>query len=740
MNRETLIQPAHLARQALVYVRQSTTKQLALNQESTRRQYQLSETALRFGWPQPRIQVIDEDLGLSGASSTQRTGFQRLVATISLGEVGIVLVTEVSRLSRLNSDWHRVLELCAVFETLIADEDGLYDPRDPNDRLLLGLKGTLFSAELHILRARMRGGLLNKARRGALALRLPVGYRRLGDSSVVQDPDDQVRLTLQTLFSQFALLKTARAVQRYFRDHRLQMPRYIQSGPDAGRLVWVRPTYQMFQQVLTNPAYAGIFVYGRRVQQVQPGVPPQISSHRRLIEEWEIVVPEVYPGYISEAQYYANREVLRTNLYNFTKRQPGAPREGPGLLVGIIICGRCGRRMTPSYGSDYRLYVCRRDQVTYTTPQCQSFPQRYLDQALEELFFAAIQPAQLETILTALAALETERQSLDRQWQLKLERARYAVGLAQRQYDAVDPENRLVARELESRWNSALGELQALEQDYAAARRVELAPLTADEQAAVRQLAEDLPAVWAAETTTMAERKRLLRLAVQEVTVRVRAEQSRTADVTVLWSGGVTTQHEVICPPTGWHCVTEASLLARLRELAQRLPDYEIAEELNREGVTTQTGKVWTAGRVGSIRKQHQIPTACPLDPGAGPTRGDGRITTAEAARRLGVSPALIHVWIHQGVLASEQRTVMSYQWVELTETDVGRLDGQRDWSCFPSVREVMRATGLGREEVWAEVRAGAYVAYRQAAGRRWEWRLQQVRPPTAAKTDPGVG
>lgn len=740
MNRETLIQPAHLARQALVYVRQSTTRQLALHQESTRRQYQLTETAVRFGWPEPRIQVIDADLGLSGASSTQRTGFQRLVATISLGEVGIVLVTEVSRLSRLNSDWHRVIELCAVFETLIADEDGLYDPRDPNDRLLLGLKGTLFSAELHILRARMRGGLLNKARRGALALRLPVGYRRLGDGSVVQDPDDQVRLTLQTLFTQFALLKTARAVQRYFRDQQLQMPRYIQSGPDAGRLIWVRPTYQMFQQVLTNPAYAGIFVYGRRVQQIQPGVPPQLSSHRRLIEEWEIVVPEVYPGYISEAQYYANRESLRANLYNFTKRQPGAPREGAGLLVGIIVCGRCGRRMTPSYGNDYHAYVCRRDQVTYDTPQCQSFPQRYLDQALADVFFAAIQPAQLETILSALAALETERQTLDRQWQLKLERARYAVQLAQRQYDAVDPENRLVARELETRWNTALGDFQALEQDYAAARRVELAPLTADEQAAVRRLAEDLPAVWAAETTTMADRKRLLRLAVQEVTVAVRAEQTRTADVTVLWSGGVTTQHEVICPPAGWHCVTDARLLARLRELAQCLPDYAIADLLNGEGVTTQTGKAWSAGRVGSIRKQHQIPTACPLDPGAGPTRGDGRITTAEAARRLGVSPALIHVWIHQGVLASAQRTVMSYQWVELTETDVARLDGRRDWSCFPSVREVMRATGRGRKEVWAAVRAGAYVAYRHAAGRRCEWRLQQVRPPTAAKTDPGVG
>lgn len=269
---------------------------------------------------------------------------------------------------------------------------------------------------------------------------------------------------------------------------------------------------------------------------------------------------------------------------------------------------------------------------------------------------------------------------------------------------------------------------------------MELAPLTRDEQAAVRRLAEDLPAVWAAETTTMADRKRLLRLAVQEVTVTVRSEQRRSAEVTVLWSGGVTTQHEVVCPPTGWHCVTDAALVERLRELAQRLPDYQIAELLNAEGVTTQTGKPWTAARVASIRKQHQIATACPLDPGAGPTRGDGRITTTEAARRLGVSPALIHVWIQQGALASAQRTAQSYRWVELSEADVARLDGQHDWSCFPAVREVMRATGLGREAVWAEVRAGKYVAYRHPVGRCWEWRLQQIRPHITADQAPGVG
>jgi DNA invertase Pin-like site-specific DNA recombinase len=328
MSHAATIQPHHLTRIAVVYVRQSSPKQLLQHQESTRRQYQLADRAVELGWPQPRIVVIDDDLGLSGASSAERRGFQRLVASITLGEVGLVLVTEVSRLSRLNSDWHRVLELCAVCDTLIADDEGVYDPRDPNARLVLGLKGTLFAAELHILHARMRNGLLNKARRGALALRLPVGYRRLHDGSVVLDPDEQVRTTLQTLFTQFAHLKNARAVQRYFLVHGLQMPRYIQTGLDYGRVVWVRPTYQMIQQVLTSPVYAGIFVYGRRIQQIQPGDPPTTLLHRLPQDKWEIVVPGVYPAYISEEEYYANRETLRRNLYNFVQRCPGPHARG----------------------------------------------------------------------------------------------------------------------------------------------------------------------------------------------------------------------------------------------------------------------------------------------------------------------------------------------------------------------------------------------------------------------------
>jgi DNA invertase Pin-like site-specific DNA recombinase len=732
------ILPQHRQRQALVYVRQSTTKQLAVNQESTRRQYQLAERAQALGWPAPRVAVIDDDLGLSGTTSQPRAGFQRLVSAIGLGEVGAVFVTEVSRLSRLNSDWHRVIELCAVFDTLIADEDGLYDPADPNDRLVLGLKGTLFAAELHILRARMRGGLLNKARRGALALRLPVGYRRLPDGTVVQEPDEAVRGVLTTIFAQFQQLGSARAVQRYLQAHGLQMPRHRQTGPDTGRIHWVAPTYQMVQMVLHSPVYAGLFVYGRRREVVAPGDPPQVTTHRVPVDEWAIVVPGVYPAYLAEDQYRANRRRLWDNQYNFVKRRRGAVREGPGLLVGVLVCGRCGGRLTPTYSTAHHAYVCRRATATYGTPTCQSFPQRDLDQLVADAFLAAVQPAALETLLAALAAHEAERLALARHWAQRLERARYEAARAQRQYDACEPENRLVARTLETRWNAALAVVAQLEQEHAAAQRASLAPLTAAEQTAARALSADLPSVWAAPTTTAADRKRLLRLVIQEVTVTV-APVGRRAAVTIRWSGGAATAHTVTRPPVGWHCTTDPATVARLQEQAQHLPDHQIADELNAAGVRTQTGKRWTHQRVASIRKQHAIPTACPVGTAVRAVRGDGCMPVALAAERLSVSRSLVHVWVGLGALVGEQRVAASKRWVRLTAADAARLDGKHDWSRFPTLRQVMRQTGQSRMAVWARIRAGEYVAYRHPTRQRWEWRVQVGQGALSAEPPPGV-
>jgi DNA invertase Pin-like site-specific DNA recombinase len=725
------IEPHHLRLRAVVYVRQSTPRQVQHNQESTRRQYQLAERARQMGWSAPQVDVIDDDLGLSGASSHARSGFQRLVAAIGLGEVGLVLVTEVSRLSRLNSDWHRVIELCAVFRTLIADEDGIYSPQDPNDRLLLGVKGTLFAAELHILRARMRGNLLNKARRGELALRLPVGYRRLGDGTVVLDPDDAVRETLAQVFERFALLRNGRAVQRSLAERGIRMPRLIQQGAETGRILWVRPTYQMIQQVLTSPVYAGVFVYGRRKQEVSPGEPPSVAARRRPMEEWDIVVPDVYPAYLSYDQFLLNRRYLQDNLYNFAAKGHGAPREGGALLQGLVVCGRCGRRMSVSHGSHYLRYQCRRAQADYGTSLCQAFPTSHLDHAAGELFLEAVRPAAIDTTLAALALLERERQALDRHWQLRLERARYEVGRAERQYDAIEPENRLVARTLETRWNAALQALDQLEQEYAAVRRTELLPLDEAGQHAVRQLAGDLPALWRAGTTTDLDRKRLLRLVVTEVVLTVRSGERR-AEAVLVWSGGAMTRHDVRCPPLGEQGRTEAKVIARLRALAQGHPDHQIAMQFNAEGLRTRTGKEWTYARVHSMRKQHGIATSCPLHTCSSEPRADGLMPVKAAAQRLGVSSSLVHVWVRHGVIGYDQRQSASRIWVRMSGDDLARLDGSSPIALnLPSLTEVMRAERLSRDALWDRVRSGEYQAFRVQQGRCWAWRLQRSAPST---------
>jgi hypothetical protein len=603
-----------------------------------------------------------------------------------------------------------------------------YDPQDPNDRLLLGVKGTLFAAELHILRARMRGNLLNKARRGELALRLPVGYRRLGDGTVVLDPEEQVRQTITRILERFSVLRNARAVQREFNAQCLRMPRLIQSGAESGRLVWVKPTYQMIQQVLTSPVYAGMFVYGRRKLEMTPGDPPIMTERRRPVAEWDITVPDVYPAYLSYDQYLRNRQQLRDNMYNFAKKGRGAPRDGLALLQGLMLCGLCGRRMTVSHGREHRRYECRRAQLDYAAPPCQAFPVRYLDEAIEAVFLEAVQPAALDTALEAFSVMERERRDVDRHWQLRIERARYEAERAQRQYDAVEPENRSVARSLEARWNAALEALETLKGEYALLQRTDLLPLAEVERDNVRRLAIDLPALWHAATTTMVDRKRLVRLVMTEITLTTQPEQRR-ANFKVLWCGGAITLHTAQCPPAGAHQRTEANAIKQLAVLAVDHPDHQVAIRLNAEGYRTRTGKEWTYARVKSMRKQHAIPTGCPLNPDQTAVRADGMISARRAAERLGVSASLVNLWVKHGVLRHDQHVLASKVWVRLTDEDLSRLTGGvADAGELPTFSSIRAQARLSQAELWQQVVDGRHLAFRVRHGQTWQWHLKEIR------------
>jgi IS66 C-terminal element/Recombinase len=482
-------------------------------------------------------------------------------------------------------------------------------------------------------------------------------------------------------------------VLRHFVDNGLLVPRLVQAGPDMGRIVWERPVYRMFHRMLVNPAYAGTFVYGRCRREITAGDPPVATTRRLPLEEWSIVVRGVYPAYISHETFLANRGKLKANRYNFDAKGRGAAREGAGLLQGLVHCGRCGRQMGMSYGRQQPRYECRYVQTHLGGPMCQSFIAAAIDGVVVRAFLEAVRPAGLEATLVALRELGRERQDTDRQWQLRLERARYEARLAQRQYDAVDPDNRLVARELEHRWETALAEAARLQEDYERLRQTELRPLDQVEAEEVRRLASDLPALWYADTTTPVDRKRLLRLVITAVTVTVQRGR-RGAEVLVLWSGGARTAYRVDSPDMGGHLRTEAGTLAAIRALAARMPDHQVAAALTAQGQRTRHGKPWTRIRVASMRRQHGIPTACPAHTGGLTSRADGFVPARVAAAQLGITLAAIRVWAHRGVLACDQSREAAKLWIKLTDDDIRRVAGAASTGGMERVRDVASRCG----------------------------------------------
>ena len=638
----------HLRRQAYLYVRQSSLHQVQEHRESTARQYGLQQRAEALGWPRDQLVVIDEDLGLSGASSAARGGFQRLVADVGLGRVGVVMGLEVSRLARNSTDWHRLLEICALADTLILDEDGIYDPSHYNDRLLLGLKGTMSEAELHILRARLLGGQLHKARRGELWMRPPIGYVCDEQQRLVFDPDAQIQGTVRLLFETFRRAGSACQVVRHFAKEEIRWPRRISNGPRASEIVWAPLVLSRVLNLLHNPRYAGAYVYGR-TRQRKVTVGGQVHYRRLPREEWKVFLPGAHPGYLSWEEYEANQATLQANAAGYgTDRRRSPPREGTALLQGLVICGRCGQRMTVRYsirrGHPQPDYVCQKRSIESATPPCQTIPGRSLDDAVAQQVLDAMTPTALDVALEVFEELRARKTAVDRLRRVEVQRAREEAELAQQQFLRVRPEHRLVADRLERQWNEKLARLAQLEDDYERTRKKEGPDLTPEEQERIHALASDLPRVWHDPRTPARERKRMLRLLVEDVTLL----RNQTIQLHIRWKGGATTSLEQPLPLSAPDLRrTPAAIVEQARVLATEQTDRQIAESLNARSLRSGTGKPFSRLVVRQLREAYEIPSL------AQHLRSSGWLTATEMAAELGVHPSTAKRFAQEGALCA---------------------------------------------------------------------------------------
>ena len=511
----------HRAKLAYIYVRQSSVHQVRQHQESTELQYRLVDRAVRLGWPHERVQVIDEDLGKSGAGGVERQGFQKLIAEIGLGNAGLVISLDASRLARNNRDWHQLLELCSVFGVLIADGERLYDPRAYHDRLLLGLSGIMSEAELHQIQIRLHQGERQKAARGELRLPLPAGLALDRAGSIVLNPDEEVQARLELVFTKFRELQSARAVMRFFRAAGLKLPVRPVLGPSPHEVAWREADSARVRSILQNPAYAGAYVYGRRQRDPSRCRPGSLRGTVKIpIADWAVCLQAAHPGYISWEEFMANQRRLADNTNRYEAGHTGAPRKGAALLQGIAFCGRCGRRMSLRYtgpNGDYPVYCCRADKSQRGGALCQEVRALAVDELVEGVLLESLAPDRIAIALAAVGELEEESRQLDRQWTLRRERARYEAERARRQYDAVEPENRLVARSLERAWEEKLRVVEVIEQEHARSRPEEPLAISDTDRAGLQALGENLPRIWHAPTTSAVERKRILRFIIREV-------------------------------------------------------------------------------------------------------------------------------------------------------------------------------------------------------------------------------
>lgn len=639
----------HLKRDAYLYVRQSTIRQVFENTESTKRQYGLRERAVALGWPLERIHVIDSDLGQSGASAVDRAGFQRLVSEVGMGQAGIVLGLEASRLARNSTDWHRLLEICALTDTLILDEDGIYDPAHFNDRLLLGLKGTMSEAELHVLRARLRGGLINKARRGELWISPPVGLAYDAVGEVILDPDKQVQESLRLLFETFRRTGSAMATVKAFRQQGLRFPRRLRAGACKGELVWTELQHSQILRILHNPRYTGAFVFGR--SRTRKRVDGGVGMKWLPRDEWDTLIPDAHPGYISWEEYEQNQSQLRENAQaSGTDRRRSPPREGPALLQGLVVCGICGNRMTVRYhtrgGRLCPEYLCQMSGIEHAVPICQRIPGAAIDQAIGEILIDAMSPMVLEVALAVQQELQSRLEEADRLRQTNVERARYEADLAQRRYMRVDPDNRLVADTLEADWNNKLNALAEAQQEYERQRQADREVVSEEQRAALFSLTTDLPRLWRDPTTPQRERKRMVRLLLEDVTL-IRGEK---ITLHIRFKGGVHQTVTLPMPLNAWQQrSTRHDIVEEINRLLDEHNDHEIAAILNERGYHSGEGRSFRACIVRRITSDYGLKTRFDR------LREAGMLTLQEMAHLLGVSAQTVRVWKNYGLLTGHE-------------------------------------------------------------------------------------
>jgi DNA invertase Pin-like site-specific DNA recombinase len=670
-------------RLAVVYVRQSSRQQVLDHGESTRLQYGLAERAVALGWPASRVMVIDEDLGRSAANAAERPGFARLVAEITMGHVGLVLGLEMSRLARVGRDWHQLIELCSLAGTLLADADGVYDPNWYNDRLLLGLKGTMTEVELHLIKQRMASGRLAKAGRGELVFPLPAGYVRRPSGEVALDPDEQVQAVVGLVFRLFEQLGTVHAVLRFLVERQVQIGMRERSGPGKGEIVWRAPHQTGLINMLRNPAYAGIYAYGRSRTDPSRRLPGHEHSGRvrRLdAEEWLVRIDGALPAYISFGQYERNLARLAANRARAAAA--GAPRNGPALLGGLVVCGICGHRMQVSYESNRQgltgRYCCQRRHHTYGEARCQQMAARSVDDHVVAQVLSALAPAALELSVTAARQVEAHRAEVDRIWRQRLERAEFLCDRARRQYQLAEPENRLVVRQLEREWEAALAERARLGEEYERYRRQRPARLSAAELAAIRALAGDIPALWAAPTTTIADHKRLLRAVIESVQVTADGATERV-HATVTWAGGHQTHATLIRPVARIDQLSYyPALTERIRALASEgLGNAATADRLAIEGFRTpHLHERFHVGEIQYLIRRLGLRPGLDHDHRTGQgSLGHNQWWLATLAREIGMPTATLFTWLKRGWITGRQDTRAPYRWIVTADrAEVERL------------------------------------------------------------------